>query len=170
MELIDAINDLYVDCPSCATTFRVDKGNPRTSEQYKPSFMELQAKTIDELSIEWTKKVSDARTHQRTIGIATALEQLAPLLPRYPRDFRDARFIGGLAPCDIMSLDGYAGGETKSLTFIEVKTGKTTRLKKTEKQFKEVIEKGNVSYETLHIPFDALTEYLKGAPVTYKKG
>jgi len=169
MSILDAINDIYVTCPDCENVFRVDKGNPRTSEQYEPSFMEEQEKTIADLSQDWSKKVQAAREHQRAIGVANALEQISPLLPGYPRDFRDARFIGGLAPCDIMSLDGYAKGKTESLTFIEIKTGKTLRLKKTEKEFKEVIDDGQIYYETLHIPLDALIEYLKGAPIKHKK-
>jgi len=169
MELLDAINEIYVTCPDCAKVFRVNEGNPRTTEQYEPTFMELQRVTIGELSTEWSKKVSDARVHQRAIGVAKALEQISPLLPGYPRDFRDARFIGGLAPCDIMSLDGYTAGKTESLTFIEVKTGERARLTNTERDFKAVIDNGEMYHEILHIPLDELIEYLEGAPVKHKK-
>ena len=169
MELLDAINDIYVTCPDCVKVFRVNEGNPRTSEQYEPTFMDLQKRTIDELSIEWSKKVSEARVHQRAIGVAKALEQISPLLPGYPRDFRDARFIGGLAPCDILSLDGYTAGKTESLTFIEVKTGVRASLTRTEREFKEVIDKGEMYHEILHIPLDDLVKYLEGAPIKHKK-
>ena len=169
MELLDAINEIYVTCPDCEKVFRVNEGNPGTAEQYEPTFMEEQEDLLANLDEEWAKKVSEARVHQRAIGVARALEQISPLLPGYPRDFRDARFIGGIAPCDILSLDGYAKGKTESLTFIEVKTGKTARLKKTERDFKKVIDDGEMYHEILHIPLDELVEYLKDAPVKHKK-
>ena len=156
MELIDAINEIYVTCPDCAKVFRVNEGNPRTTEQYEPTFMEEQELLLANLSEEWSKNVEKARVHQRTIGVARALEQISPLLPGYPRDFRDARFIGGLAPCDILSLDGYTAGKTESLTFIEIKAGKTRRLSPTERDFKAVIDGGELSYEIFHIPLDKL--------------
>ena len=156
MEIIDAINDIYVTCPDCVKVFRVNEGNPRTSEQYKPTFMSEQEVLLSSLSEEWSKKVQDARKHQRAIGVAKALEQISPLLPGYPKDFRDARFIGGLAPCDIMSLDGYTAGKTEAITFIEVKTGVRARLTATERDFKEAIEEGQLSHEILHIPLDSL--------------
>jgi len=169
MELLDAINEIYVTCPNCVKIFRVNEGNPRTSEQYEPTFMEKQEEILATISEEWSKKVSDARKHQRAIGVANALEQISPLLPGYPRDFRDARFIGGLAPCDIMSLDGYSEGKTESLTFIEVKTGERVRLTRTEREFKKVIDDGQMHHEILHIPLDDLVKYLEGAPIKHKK-
>jgi len=169
MELLDAINEIYVTCPNCVKVFRVNEGNPRTSEQYEPTFMEEQEETLSKIYTECAEKVQAARKHQKAIGVAKALEQISPLMPGYPRDFRDARFIGGLAPCDIMSLDGYAKGKTESLTFIEVKTGERVRLTRTEKDFKEVIDNGQMYHEILHIPLDELVEYLEGAPVKHKK-
>lgn len=156
MELFDAINDIYVDCLSCGTTFRVNEGNPRTSEQYKPTFMAEQEVVLSSINEKWAGDVQAARKHQRAIGVGKALEQIAPLLPGYPRDFRDARFIGGLAPCDFMSLDGYTAGKTEAITFIEVKTGVRARLTATERDFKEAIEEGQLSHEILHIPLDSL--------------
>ena len=166
----DALYDLYVTCPDCGNVFRVEEGKPRTSEEYRPSFMEAQAELLSELEVNWKKKVQNARTHQRAIGVASALEHLTPLLPNYPGDLRDARFIGGFAPCDIMSLDGYAEGKMESLTFIEIKTGKTSRLTTTEKNFKEVIDEGHIAYDQMHIPFDDFIEFMKDAPIKHKKG
>lgn len=166
----DALYDLYVTCPACENVFRMDAGKPRTSEEYKPTFMETQAELLSGLEVDWKKKVQSARTHQKAIGVASALEHLTPLLPNYPGDLRDARFIGGMAPCDIMSLDGYAEGNMKSLTFVEIKTGKTSYLTKTEKSFKKVIDDGHIKYDQIHLPADDFIEFMKDAPIKYKKG
>ena len=58
----------------------------------------------------------------------------------------------------------------KSLTFIEIKTGKTSSLTKTEKAFKKVIDERHINYDQIHIPFDDFIEFMKDAPIKHKKG
>jgi len=155
-EVLDIVYDLYVTCPFCDEIFRVNKGSPRTTEEYRPSLIEEQENVILELEEGWRKKVSQARDHQRTIGVGNVLEKIAPILPDYPLDPRDARYIGGIAPCDIMSLDGYADDAMKSLTFIEIKAGKTLRLSRAEQRFKKIIDDGEIYYDQLNFPIDKM--------------
>lgn len=75
-------------------------------------------------------------------------EQLAPLLPMFKHEPADARFLG--SPVDYIVFDGYKEGEPRSVTFVDVKTGKTAALSPIERKLKLVIEQGKVNWETIH--------------------
>lgn len=76
-------------------------------------------------------------------------EQLAPLLPMFKHEPADARFLG--SPVDYVVFDGYKEGNPRSVTFIDVKTGKTATLSKMERKLKLVIDQGKVRWETIHM-------------------
>ncbi|MBA7594716.1 hypothetical protein ES703_01669 [subsurface metagenome] len=76
-------------------------------------------------------------------------EQLAPLLPMFKHEPADARFLG--SPVDYVVFDGYKEGNPRSVTFIDVKTGKTATLSKMERKLKLVIDQGKVQWETIHM-------------------
>jgi len=76
-------------------------------------------------------------------------EQLAPLLPMFKHEPADARFLG--SPVDYVVFDGYKDGNPRSVTFIDVKTGKTATLSKMERKLKLVIDQGKVRWETIHM-------------------
>ncbi len=76
-------------------------------------------------------------------------EQLAPLLPMFKHEPADARFLG--SPVDYVVFDGYKEGNPRSVTFIDVKTGKTATLSKMERKLKFVIDQGKVRWETIHM-------------------
>ncbi|TKJ26042.1 MAG: Holliday junction resolvase [Hadesarchaea archaeon B3_Hades] len=76
-------------------------------------------------------------------------EQLAPLLPMFKHEPSDARFLG--SPVDYVVFDGYKEGNPRSVTFIDVKTGKTATLSKMERKLKLVIDQGKVRWETIHM-------------------
>ncbi len=79
-------------------------------------------------------------------------EQLAPIIlfSNYGIEPKDIRFLG--TPIDFIAFKGLHKGELEQVIFIEVKSGKTTTLTKTEKAIKELIETGKVSWLLLHIP------------------
>jgi len=76
-------------------------------------------------------------------------EQFAPLLPMFEYEPSDARFIG--SPVDYVVFDGYKSGEPQKIIFVEVKTGKTSRLTPIERKFKKVVEEKNVEWKTIAI-------------------
>jgi len=76
-------------------------------------------------------------------------EQLAPLLPMFKHEPADARFLG--SPVDYVVFDGYKEGEPRSVTFIDIKTGKSAALNPVEQKLKLVVEQGKVNWETIHI-------------------
>lgn len=76
-------------------------------------------------------------------------EQLAPLLPMFKYEPSDARFIG--SPVDYVIFRGHSKEDPEGVTFVDIKTGKSARLTPKQRSFKEVIERGNVEWETIHI-------------------
>ena len=71
-------------------------------------------------------------------------EQIAPLLPDFPFDPGDCRFIG--KPVDFIVFKGMNEQDISEVVFLEVKTGVSKSLNQQEKRLKEAIEAGRVSW------------------------
>jgi len=71
-------------------------------------------------------------------------EQLAPLLPGFPFDPGDCRFIG--KPVDFIVFKGMNGKEIDEVIFLEVKSGKKPTLNDQEKRLSEVIRSRKVRW------------------------
>jgi predicted Holliday junction resolvase-like endonuclease len=57
----------------------------------------------------------------RAVTTGKVIEQLAPHLPGFPLNPRDARFLG--SPVDFVVFDGLEEGAVRRVVFVEVKTG-----------------------------------------------
>src|SRR3990172_6426268 len=73
------------------------------------------------------------RSHSVVAGKAT--EHLAPLLPGFEFDPRDARFLG--SPIDSIVFDGLSEGEVHEIVFVEIKTGPSAALPTRERRVRE---------------------------------
>ncbi len=87
-------------------------------------------------------------------------EQLAPLLPEFPFEPSDARFIG--SPIDFVVFDGYTKakddqGDAVRVVLVEVKRGKNTKLTRGETLVKRAVEAGRVSWMTVVLGDEAGT-------------
>lgn len=76
-------------------------------------------------------------------------EQMAPLLPVFEHEPSDARFIG--SPIDYIIFDGLSEENPNKITFADVKTGESARLSSKERKIKDIVENGNVQWETIRI-------------------
>ena len=72
-------------------------------------------------------------------------EQIAPLLPDFPFDPGDCRFIG--KPVDFIVFKGMNEQNISEVVFLEVKSGKSKTLNSQEKKLREAIQAGRVSWE-----------------------
>ena len=72
-------------------------------------------------------------------GLVT--EQMAPFLQGFDFDPGDARFIGN--PVDFVVFDGFGEGALRSVTLVEVKTGRS-RLNDNQRAIREAVETGLV--------------------------
>lgn len=72
------------------------------------------------------------------------VEQIVPVFNPNFRGRKDVRFLGG--PVDYVIFD-----EDGKVTFVEVKTGRSTLTPK-QLRIKEAVERGHVRWETLRVP------------------
>ena len=85
----------------------------------------------------------DAVDTSRAVLKGQISEEMAPFLPEFPYDSSDARFLG--SPVDFLIFRGMSKGQVEEIVVVDIKTGKSA-LNKVQKQIKECIEKGRVSF------------------------
>ncbi|MBP5157054.1 MAG: Holliday junction resolvase [Treponema sp.] len=86
----------------------------------------------------------DAVRRSRAVLGGLAGEQVAPLLPGFPCDAGDVRFVG--KPVDYVAFPGMSEGkEIEEVVFIEVKTG-SAGLSRREKEIKAAVKAGRVRW------------------------
>jgi predicted Holliday junction resolvase-like endonuclease len=71
-------------------------------------------------------------------------EQIAPLLPGFPFDPGDCRFIG--KPVDFIVFRGMNAKNISEVIFLEVKTGASRTLSDQEKRLRDAVEAGRVRW------------------------
>jgi predicted Holliday junction resolvase-like endonuclease len=71
-------------------------------------------------------------------------EQIAPLLPGFPFDPGDCRFVG--KPVDFIVFKGMNEKAISEVVFLEVKSGSSRALSDQEKRLREAIRSGRVSW------------------------
>lgn len=84
----------------------------------------------------------------RNVITGQITEQLAPYLPDFSYNPKDARFIGN--PVDYIIFDGLSNGEIKQIVFVEVKSGRSG-LNKNERLVRNAIEEKNIKFEVYRI-------------------
>ena len=76
-------------------------------------------------------------------------EQIAPLLPDFPFDPGDCRFIG--KPVDFIVFKGMNEQSISEVVFLEVKSGSSKSLNQQEKRLREAIQAGRVSWVQFNV-------------------
>lgn len=93
----------------------------------------------------------DALARSRNVVSGKVQEHLVPFFPEFLELFnpRDARFLG--SPIDFVVFAGLdEGDECRDVVLVEVKTGKSG-LSKRERQVRDAVEAGRVSYKLIRI-------------------
>lgn len=94
------------------------------------------------------KEKKDAIKKSRSVLNGQISEQIAPLLPDFPTDPSECRFIG--KPIDFIAFKGLNNKEISEVIFIEVKTGKS-QMNQTERSLKDAIKNKRVRFEEFRI-------------------
>jgi predicted Holliday junction resolvase-like endonuclease len=76
-------------------------------------------------------------------------EQMAPLLPGFPFDPGDCRFVG--KPVDFIVFKGMNEKEISEVIFLEVKSGSAKTLNNQEKKLRDAIQAGKVRWAEFDI-------------------
>ena len=82
-------------------------------------------------------------------------EQIAPLLPDFPFDPGDCRFIG--KPVDFIVFKGMNEQNISEVIFLEVKSGSAKNLNDQEKRLREAVQAGRVRW----VQFNTQTALIK---------
>ncbi|MDR1586673.1 MAG: hypothetical protein LBS57_04375, partial [Treponema sp.] len=99
--------------------------------------------------LEWesfrVEEVVKARLRQsRAVLGGLVSEQMAPLLPGFPYDPGDCRFMG--KPVDFIVFKGMNEKDIREVIFLEVKSGASPALNDQEKKLRDAIRTGRVSW------------------------
>jgi predicted Holliday junction resolvase-like endonuclease len=87
----------------------------------------------------------------RSAILGQAAEQLAPFLPGFGFNPKDAKFIG--QPVDYVIFDGLADGALRRVVFLEIKTA--GRLNGNERQLRDIVTEKAVEWKEYRIPPEA---------------
>ncbi len=104
------------------------------------------AKELAQREVERARE--DAAKRSAAVTAGKIYEQLAPLLPSFKYNPKDARFLG--SPIDFIVFDGLSDGRDVTIRLIEVKTGES-KLSDRESKVKNAVERCRVSFEVLRI-------------------
>ncbi|MFN0088565.1 MAG: Holliday junction resolvase-like protein [Blastocatellia bacterium] len=102
-----------------------------------------QWKIESELSIR-----QDAILRSQAVIKGKVTEHLAPHMPIFPFNPKDARFVG--SPIDFLVFDGADEGNIRDVIFLEVKTGASS-LNPRQRQIRDAILAGRVMWRELRI-------------------
>ncbi len=156
--LILVITLLYITTKYIKLKGEVEHRARQLFNQWRSRELEKEATERAKLLFEKWRIEEEERIREDAIkrSIATIIgkvgEQLAPILicMEYGINPKDLRFIG--SPIDYIAFKGFTEGKPEEITFIEVKSGKTTTLSQREKWVKDLVEKGKVRWLLIHIP------------------
>jgi predicted Holliday junction resolvase-like endonuclease len=87
----------------------------------------------------------------RSVLLGQVAEHMAPLLPGFGLNPKDARFLG--QPVDYLVFDGLSEGAEIEVVFLEIKTG-GSRLSASELAIKRAVEAGRVRFEVRRLGSD----------------
>lgn len=91
----------------------------------------------------------DALKRSQAVVSGKATEHLVPLLPSFPFDPKDARFLG--SPVDLVVFDGLSEDDLREIVFVEVKTGASAALSTRERRIRDAVADGRVRFEEVRI-------------------
>jgi len=159
MDILKLINQLkvsklYAECRECGEEFPLSKAVlfdglgdfPEPAElRRKQMIEELQAK-LDELKKRKISAGPGAEKKAIEIGIGKIIEKVMPAYQNFGIPISDCRPL--FEPIDMIIFNGLSTTSIQSITFMEIKTGKS-RLNEHQKLVKEAVSDGKVSVQVV---------------------
>jgi predicted Holliday junction resolvase-like endonuclease len=109
----------------------------------------VQGYLLFQLKLREARIREDALLRSHSVVAGKATEHLAPLLPGFEFDPRDARFLG--SPIDFVVFDGLSDGEIQEIVFVEIKTGPSAALTTRERRVKDAVDDRRVRFLEVRI-------------------
>lgn len=91
----------------------------------------------------------DAVSRSQAVTVGKVTEHIAPYLPQFGYNPKDARFVG--SPVGFIVFDGLNDQAVVQVVFVEVKSG-SSALNARERQVRDAIKAGRVRWEELRVP------------------
>jgi predicted Holliday junction resolvase-like endonuclease len=159
MDILKLINQLkvsklYAECKECGEEFPLSKAVlfdglgdfPEPAElKRKQMLEELQAK-LDELKKRKVSAGPGAEKKAIEVGIGKIIEKVMPAYQNFGIPISDCRPL--FEPIDMIIFNGLSAMSVQSITFMEIKTGKS-RLDEHQKLVKEAVSDGKVSVQVV---------------------
>jgi len=143
----------YAKCPCCgspiplkrASLFVRDAFTPKTGELYQ-----MKLKYLDDLRTELKRQLESipakSKTGAQAVNVGLILERLAPCLAGFPFNRNDCRSI--FDPIDYVVFEGLSKENlVNKIFFVDIKTG-NSRLKPIQRDIRNLVENGHVSWKT----------------------
>lgn len=90
----------------------------------------------------------DAIRRSQSVTAGKVSEHIAPFMPQFKFNPKDARFIG--SPIDLVVFDGLDEGSVREVVLVEVKTGAGS-LSARERQVRDAVRAGKVRWDEMRI-------------------
>jgi predicted Holliday junction resolvase-like endonuclease len=149
-DFVKVEDQLAAFCPLCHGLIRLSEMEMFYIPDRKEDFlMELRkrARELDDQKLEIRK---DAIKRSRSKLMGDLFEQVRPFLPGFEYEPGDLRSIWD--PVDYVCFHGLAlNREVEGITFIEVKSGRST-LSGVERSIRQAVERKNVSFKVVEHP------------------
>lgn len=159
MDILKLINQLkvsklYAECKECGEEFPLSKAVlfdglgdfPEPAElKRKQMLEEFQAK-LDELKRRKVSAGPGAEKKAIEVGIGKIIEKVMPAYQNFGMPISDCRPL--FEPIDMIIFNGLTAMSVQSITFMEIKTGKS-RLREHQKLVKEAVSDGKVSFQVV---------------------
>lgn len=133
-----------------------DKWKETELENEKRKINEMLQKEFEIKFNKWVEETKEKISKEAIERSASVIlgkvgEQLAPIFifQKYGINPKDTRFLG--TPIDYVAFEGLDQKNIEKITFIEVKSGKTTTLTPQERQIKDIIEKKKVGWIQINL-------------------
>jgi predicted Holliday junction resolvase-like endonuclease len=136
-------------CPSCRDIFRLSEVELFYIPDRKRDFLSKIRKKESDLAQRVMDERNDAIKRSRSALMGSLVETVRPFLPGFKHHPSDLRGIWD--PVDYISFNGLATRDVESITFLEVKTGRSN-LNGIERSIQQAIDRGRVTFETVTRP------------------
>lgn len=144
-------SNLYAECP-CGAEFKLSrsilfdgtKPFPEKALEIQKQLREELKERVDELKKRRKLATKKAQITTRAVNIGKNLEKVLPTMKDFKWPVPDSKFLGD--PIDLIVFNGLSVNKVKSISFIEVKSGKA-RLNRHQKSIRDAIEEQKLSYK-----------------------
>jgi predicted Holliday junction resolvase-like endonuclease len=139
--------------------WRVQDLDRVVEEQRSIAIREAQSQLADWRSTQEAQIRQDAIARSKAVIVGKVTEHVAPWLPVFPYNPKDARFVG--SPVDMIVFDGADSDDVQRIIFLEIKSN-TAGLTKRQRQIRDVIASHRVEWQELRVPVEQTSGLLAG--------